>query len=68
MKKVKKVTSKDWQKVLFKMDFYKRPSGFVDYNLFGELTFFDNNPKIDGISDFYVTREEVLTYINKQDY
>lgn len=49
------------------MDFYKRQSGFVDYNLFGELTFFDNNPKIDGISAFYVTREEVLTYINKQD-
>jgi hypothetical protein len=65
MKTPKKVTLKDWQKVLFKMNFYKRPSGFVDYNLFGELTFFDANPKIDGISAFYVTREDVLTYIQQ---
>lgn len=63
----KKVTTKDWQRMLDKMDFYKRQNGFVDYNLLGELTFFDNNPKIDGVSAFYVTREEVLTYINKQD-
>jgi hypothetical protein len=67
METPKKVMPNDWQRVLDKMDFYKRQNGFVDYNLLGELTFFDNNPKIDGVSAFYVTREEVLTYINKQD-
>lgn len=62
----KKVTPKDWLKVLLKMDFYKRPSGFVDYDFFGELTFFDINPKIDGINAFYVTREDVLTYLKEE--
>lgn len=67
METPKKVMPNDWQRVLDKMDFYKRQNGFVDYNDAGELCFFDSNPKINGVSAFYVTREDVLTYINKQD-
>jgi len=66
MQILKKVTSKDWQNVLEIMDFDKRMSGYVDYNNDGELRFFYTNPKINGNSAFFVTKEDVLEYIKKK--
>ena len=57
------ITLSDWQNILYKMNYYKLNNGFVDYDLFGNLTFFSSNPFIDNISACPITKEEVLEYI-----
>jgi hypothetical protein len=58
----KKVTLKELQNILYKMDFYKRTWGFIAHDLSGDLTFFDVEPSFGGA---YITREDILTYINE---
>lgn len=61
---IKKITLMDWQNILYKMNFYNKDSGFVDYDLFGNLTFFDSDPYIDTIHAFPINKQQVLEYIN----
>ena len=56
----KKLTLKGVQAVLYKMDFYNRTSGYIAYDTFGDLTFFDSEPSFGGS---YVTRDMILYYI-----
>jgi hypothetical protein len=58
----KKVTLKELQNVLFKMDFYNRTWGFIANDINGDLTFFDSEPSFGGA---YVSREDILNYINE---
>ena len=58
----KKVTLKDLQAILYKMDAYKRTAGFIAHDLWGTLTFFDSEPSFGGA---FVTREDILQYINE---
>ena len=58
-----KITLLDWQNILYKMNFYNKDSGFIDYDLFGNLTFFDNDPYINTIHACPITKEEVLKHI-----
>jgi hypothetical protein len=64
MKKGKKISLYDWQNILYKMNFYRLQSGFVDYDLFGQITLFVSNPQINGVDAMPVTKEEVLSFIN----
>lgn len=59
----KKISLNDWQNVLYKMNFYNKDSGFVDYDLFGNLTFFDSDPYIDNIHAFPINKQQVLEYM-----
>jgi hypothetical protein len=58
----KKVTLKELQNVLFKMDFYNRTWGFIANDFNGDLAFFDSEPSFGGA---YVSREDILNYINE---
>jgi hypothetical protein len=57
-----KVTLQDFKDILNKMDFYKRPDGFIAHDLSGKLTFFDSEPSFGGA---YVTRNDILKYIKE---
>ena len=65
MSNTKKITLLDWQNILYKMNFYNKDSGFIDYDLFGNLTFFDNDPYINTIHACPITKEEVLKHIKQ---
>jgi hypothetical protein len=64
MEKQKIITLKDWQNILYKMNYYKLENGFIDYDLFGNLTFFVDDPKINFIHACPITKKEVLQNIN----
>lgn len=63
--KVIVIALSDWQRVLAKMDFYRRKDGYVDFDRDGVFTFFDTDPQIDGVSACYVTREDVVNNIKE---
>jgi len=56
----KKILS-DLKNILYKMDFYKRESGYIAEDIFGSLTFFDSEPSFGGA---FITREDIIHYIN----
>lgn len=60
----RKITKKDWQRVLHDMQFYNRKEGYVDM-CDNKLTFFDSDPCINGIHACHVTLEEVINYYNE---
>jgi hypothetical protein len=53
----KKLTLSGVKAVLYKMDFYNRNSGYIAYDSFGDLTFFDSEPSFGGS---FVTRDMIL--------
>jgi hypothetical protein len=57
------IVKKDWENVLKTMNQYNREGGFVDF-VENKLTFFDSCPCINGVNGFYVTKNEVIKYIN----
>lgn len=58
----KKVTLRDLQSVLERMQFYNRNFGFIAYDLSGKIAFFDSEPSFGGV---YVTREDIIRYIKE---
>lgn len=59
-----RVIGKDeWEEVLRVMLRYNRRGGYVD-EVNGRLRFFDGDPKINGVSAFYVTIDDVQDIIN----
>ncbi len=53
----------EWKNVLRDMVFYKRRDGYVD-EVNGKLTFFDDDPCINGVHAFYVTIDTVRSIID----
>jgi hypothetical protein len=60
-KATSKKTLNDLKNILYKMDFYKRESGFISHDYFGNIAFFDSEPSYGGA---FITREDILRYIN----
>ena len=46
--------------ILYKMDYYKRESGYIAEDILDNLTFFDSEPSFGGA---FVTREDILDFI-----
>lgn len=57
------ITVSDWERIYSQMVRYNRSEGFVDF-VGDKLTFFDSDPKIDGVSACFVTLEDVKEYAN----
>jgi hypothetical protein len=60
--KGEKVSLRELQSVLEKMNFYKREQGYIAKNLFGKLEFFDAEPSFGGAP---VTKADILHYIQE---
>ncbi|GEM_PF-2152633 len=67
MKKDVPITRSEWEGVLENMTKFNRNSGYVDFIDFNngkvQLTFFDHDPRINGIKALAVTRTSVIEAI-----
>lgn len=68
MSKVSRViTCSEWERVYNQMIRYRRKSGFVDL-VDDKLTFFDSDPKINGVSACFVTIEDVREWKSEEPH
>jgi hypothetical protein len=66
LKMVRQVKQSEWVAILKTMLFYNRSYGYVN-DVEGVLTFFDGDTCIDGVYSFYVTLEDVNSYISNYE-
>lgn len=58
------VTLDDWKYILSVMNFYSRNTGYVDFDYRDRFSFFDSDPMINNISALFITKQDVIRYIN----
>lgn len=58
------ITKEEWEAIYNEMVRYNRKEGFVDF-INDKLTFFDSDPKINGVSACFVTLSDVSEWKNK---